>query len=99
MIDGMAKGKDGEIEVYVGYGFLGVTALWILILIFLRKRIRIAVQVMKSATRAIQDMPLMVLLPLPMTLCGVVFFFAWTISMLYITSMGKFKDIVAPDVL
>lgn len=99
MMDGMAKGKDGEIEVYVGYGFLGVTGIWFLILIFLRNRIRIAVQVMKSATRAIQDMPFMVLMPIPLTLCGVSFFIVWTLSMLYITSVGKFIDISTPAVL
>jgi len=97
--DGSSKGKEGEIEVYVGYGFFGATAIWLLILIFLRNRIRIAVQVMKSATRAITDMKAMLLVPLPLTFVGLAFFVAWIFSMLFITSVGKFKEIITPVVL
>jgi len=99
LMDGLSKGEEGAISTYTGYGFLGATALWLLILIFLRNRIRIAVQVMKSATRAITDMKAMLLVPIPMSLAGVVFVIGWIFSMLFLTSVGKFEEVETPRVL
>merc|ERR1719494_1736179 len=96
---GMKKGKAGELELYLGYVFLGATGIWLLILIFLRGRIRIAIQVMKSATRAITDMKSLLLTPIPMSLAGIAFLCGWIFAMLFITSVGKFEEMTTPDVL
>jgi len=99
LMDGIPKGEAAGLQVLVGYGFLGATILWFLILVFLRNRIRVAVQVIKSATRAITDMKTMLLVPLPLALVGLGFAIAWIFSMLFIRSVGKFTDLPTPAVL
>lgn len=81
--------NEAAIREYVSYGIFGFTAIFLLITIFARNRILIAIQVIKSAGRSIGDMPMMVFFPLGPLLVIISFFFAWVFASIYIFSAGE----------
>jgi len=81
--------SEAAVREYVAYGVFAFTAIFFFLIVFLRNRILIAIQVIKSAGRSIGDMPLMVFFPLGPLLCIVGFFFAWVWASIYIFSAGK----------
>jgi len=85
---------EQKIREYGAYAIFALTAIFFLIIIFARNRIRIAIQVIKSAGRSIGDMPMMVLFPLGPLIMVIGFFFAWVYAAIYIFSAGtaKFND-------
>ena len=80
---------DKDIRTYASYAIWGITGIFFVIIIFARNRIRIAIQVIKSAGRAIGDMPMMVFFPIWPLLATIGFFFAWVFGTIYIFSAGK----------
>merc|ERR1719445_240288 len=89
-----SEAKTREYVAYVAWGF---TAIFFLIIVFARKRIMIAIQVIKSAGRAVGDMPMMVLFPLG-PLSGIIgFFFAWCFASIYIFSAGEEVQSETPE--
>lgn len=81
--------NDKDIRTYGSYVIFGITFIFFVMIIFARNRIRIAIQVIKSAGRAIGDMPLMVFFPIWPLLATVGFFFAWVFGSIYIFSAGE----------
>lgn len=88
---------EAKLREYLGYTVWALTAIFGLIILFARDRIRIAIQVIKSAGRSIGDMPMMVFFPL-LPLCSIIgFFFAWLYAAIYIFSAGTKTSNSTPD--
>jgi len=91
--------SDNEIKMreYVAYAVWAFTAVFFCIIVYARKRILIAIQVIKSAGRAVSDMPMMVIFPLGPLSAIIGFFFAWCYASIYIFSAGEEIQIETPD--
>merc|ERR1712087_1008219 len=91
--------SDNEVKMreYVAYAVFAFTAIFFCIIVFARKRILIAIQVIKSAGRAVGDMPMMVLFPLGPLSAIIGFFFAWCYASIYIFSAGEEVQNDSPD--
>jgi hypothetical protein len=73
------------------FGLAGLTALYLLLLGCVRKKIHIAVGVMKEATRAVAALPLMLMVPL-VTLCLVLVVLAYgVVTALLLVSSGELQ--------
>ncbi|EKU22324.1 choline transporter-like protein 1-like protein, partial [Nannochloropsis gaditana CCMP526] len=72
--------SDREVWVAKGLGifFLVMCALWLCTLVFLRKRINLAVGLVREAARAVIDMPLIVLYPFLQAAGLVLFLVPWS---------------------
>jgi len=81
--------NESRARLWVGIGFWVATTIFLLIIVFARNRIRIAIEVIKSASRTFVDMPFMVVFPIPVIFGFVAFFFAWAYASIYIFSAGK----------
>lgn len=94
----LAGGDPDDVSTnqYISYAIWGVTAICFVIIIFARNRIKIAIEVIKSASRSLKDMPLMVLFPIWPLLFVVGFFMAWLYGSVYIYSNGSQTQIDAP---
>jgi len=89
--------RESSIREYVAYGLFGFTAIFFFLVIFLRKRILIAIQVIKSAGRSIGDMPMMAIFPLGPLVLLIGFFLAWLYTTIYIFSAGELVITETPD--
>jgi len=91
--------SDNEMKMreYVAYAVWAFTAVFFLIIVFARNRILIAIQVIKSAGRAVGDMPMMVIFPLGPLSAIIGFFFAWCYASIYIFSAGEETQSETPD--
>lgn len=87
--DANLSSNDKDIRTYASYAIFALTGIFFLIIIFARERIRIAIQVIKSAGRSIGDMPMMVFFPIGPLIITVGFFFAWVYAAIFIFSAGK----------
>ena len=92
--EGISVSPARRIQAYqvAGYIFIGLTSLFVLIILALSSRISIAVEVVKEGSRAISDMKFIVFLPLlPMLICGgyVVY---WIYGALFIFSISDKVD-------
>lgn len=83
---------DDEIKVatYSSYALYALGGLLVLLFLFMRKRIQLAMGCVKEASKAIMDMPLIVLFPVLQGLGFMVFMIAWTVYAVNIASMGEF---------
>ena len=82
---------------YFAYALFGVTALFALIIIALRKRIVLAVQVVKEASRAMSAMKAMLLFPLIPIAAFVMFAAGWLAIALYMYSVGSYAYVQTPN--
>eukprot|EP01084_Bolivina_argentea_P294529 506792_1 len=73
-INSNLSSNDEKIRLYGSYCIFALTTIFLLIIIFARNRIRIAIQVIKSAGRSIGDMPMMVFFPI-IPICFMIGFF------------------------
>jgi len=89
--------KEEEARLYAGIGFWVATTIFFLIIIFARKRIKIAIAVIKSASKTFADMPFMVLFPVPVIVLFCGFFFAWAYGAVFIFSAGEVAQKKSPD--
>jgi len=94
--DGLSD-NESKIREYVSYGIFGFTAIFFFLMIFLRNRILVAIQVIKSAGRSIGDMPMMVFFPIFPLLSIIGFFFAWVYVAIWIFSAGTVAYNDSPD--
>ncbi|CAM9112251.1 unnamed protein product [Discosporangium mesarthrocarpum] len=77
---------------YVFSGIAWVLAfLWTCFICFMRKRIELAIGVIKEAGRVITSMPLIVLWPLLQLVGFVLFMLVWAYYVAYTASLGEFK--------
>jgi hypothetical protein len=90
--DADADPDDAKVDKAIAGIAWGATFIFFVIIVFGRNRIRIAVEVIKSASRALGDMPLMVLFPIWPLLVTIGFFFAWLYGCLFIFSAGPEDD-------
>jgi choline transporter-like protein 2/4/5 len=87
-----ALGRPGNeaLALYYGSYVLFVLAvLWLVTILFLRKRILLAVACVKEASRAISALPLMTLFPVCQVLCLFAFTVVWGVYMAYLASSGE----------
>jgi len=91
------SGKEQDMRMYAGIAVGACTFIFFCIIVFMRNRIRIAIEVIKSAGRAFGDMPWMVLFPIGPILAAVAFFWAWAFAAIYIFSAGEVTMKDTPD--
>jgi hypothetical protein len=72
----------------VGWFVVVATAIFVIIVFALRKRIEIAIEVMKEASHALGDMPLLVFFPLVPFFIGLGYIAFWIVITLYIFSVS-----------
>ena len=89
--------SEEKYREYGSYIVFALTGIFFLIILFARNRIRIAIQVIKSAGRSIGDMPMMVFFPLIPLLIIIGFFFAWVYAAIYIFSAGETNSKDSPS--
>ena len=82
------ESDEQDYRKYASYVIFAITAIFFLVILFARNRIRIAIQVIKSAGRAIGDMPMMVFFPIGPIIVLIGFFLAWLYGTIYIFSAG-----------
>ena len=84
---------DDEIKVatYSSYALYAVGGLLVLLFLFMRKRIQLAMGCVKEASKAIMKMPLIILFPVLQALGFMLFMIAWTIYVANLASMGEFS--------
>ena len=70
---------------------IALSAIYICVIVVLRKRIMLAIGVVKQASRAMTKMPLIILLPLIQAVGITIFLVPWLIYMLYLASSGDVK--------
>lgn len=85
----LLNNAEKDIEKYISYAIFGITFICFLMIIFARNRIKIAIQVIKSAGRAIGDMPMIIFFPILPLIITIGFFFSWIYAAIYIFSAGK----------
>merc|ERR1719385_563597 len=84
--------KEQKLRLYAAVAIAACT-----IIVFARKRIMIAIEVIKSAGRAFGDMPFMVLFPIGPILAAIAFFWACVFAAVYIFSAGEVALKKTPD--
>ncbi|KAM3571813.1 hypothetical protein VYU27_006151 [Nannochloropsis oceanica] len=85
---------DREVWAAKGLGifFLILCVLWLCMLVFLRKRINLAIGLVKEAARAVISMPLMVLYPFLQAAGFLIFLVPWSFYSINVASMGHFES-------
>jgi hypothetical protein len=82
-------GNEATALFYGSYVLCGLAALWFVAILFLRKRILLAIACVKEASRAISTMPIMTIFPVLQVLCLVAFTVVWGIFMAHLASSGE----------
>eukprot|EP00585_Thalassiosira_rotula_P006890 CAMPEP_0196143382 /NCGR_PEP_ID=MMETSP0910-20130528/13213_1 /TAXON_ID=49265 /ORGANISM="Thalassiosira rotula, Strain GSO102" /LENGTH=659 /DNA_ID=CAMNT_0041404827 /DNA_START=380 /DNA_END=2359 /DNA_ORIENTATION=+ len=80
-----------NIATYSSYALYAVGGLLVLLFLFMRKRIQLAMGCVKEASKAILKMPLIIMFPVLQGLGFMVFMIAWTVYAVNIASMGEFS--------
>ncbi|GMH74283.1 hypothetical protein TrST_g7085 [Triparma strigata] len=86
--DGQHTDSEASMMLYVAYGFAGLGGLWFCIICCLRKRIVLAIGIVKEACKAVARMPIITVYPVFQVLGAVIFLVPWCIYMLYLASSG-----------
>jgi hypothetical protein len=81
---------------YSAYALLALTALFALVIFALRQRIRIAIQVIKEASRALSAIRSLVFFPLLPIACFGLFAAGWLTVALYLYSVGSNVEVETP---
>ena len=77
--------------LYMAYGLGACCALWLALICCIRKRIMLAIGIVKEAARSIAAMPIIVVFPIVQITALVIFVLPWFIYCLYLASAGKMK--------
>lgn len=88
-----SAGTNALAMLIAGYAAGGVTFVFFCVVVFLRKRIQIAIQVVKEASHAIRDMPGMQFFPFIPAIFAAVYVGYWVVEALFIFSVQTSKDI------
>jgi len=83
----------------VGIIVIVCTVISLLLVIFLRNRIRIAIEIYKEAGRAVEEMPSLTLFPLGPTFVGAGYFVFFIAVSLYIFSVKTSTDVATPSAI
>lgn len=85
--------SDTEVITMKVFSYIGIAAtiIYVCIILVLRKRIMLAIGIIKQASRAMTSMPLIVLLPVVQATLITMFIIVWMIYVLYLASSGETK--------
>ncbi|ETO30919.1 solute carrier family 44 protein member 2 [Reticulomyxa filosa] len=86
-----------KVQQTIGYAFATFTFIFTILIIFARNRIRIAVAVIRSASRAIGDMPLVVFFPIWPLVVLVGVFLGWIYAAVFIFSTSRLSEHTSPS--
>jgi len=86
-IERSSENIDLAIQI-ASYIFFGLAGIVLLLLIFLRKRIALAIGISKAAARSVVAVPLSVFFPLLQLLGWCTFMVPWSVYFLYLASIG-----------
>lgn len=91
-------GNEALALYYGSYALYGLAGLWLITIIYLRKRILLAISCVMEASRAMSAMPLMTLFPVLQVLCLFAFTMIWGVYMVYLASSGEISaSCLCPD--
>ena len=85
--------KNSEVQLMRVLAFIGfvLTVLYVCLLCVMRKRIQLALGIVKEASRALAAMPILTIMPVIQAAGIVVFLVPWTIYAVYLASSGDIK--------
>mmetsp|Transcript_33694 Transcript_33694/g.42428 ORF Transcript_33694/g.42428 Transcript_33694/m.42428 type:complete len:669 (+) Transcript_33694:184-2190(+) len=86
--DGIHSSTQSKGLLILSYILFAIAGLWFVLILFLRKRIQLALGVTKEAARAVASMKLLMVWPVIQTLGVLCFLIPWTIYALYLASSG-----------
>jgi choline transporter-like protein 2/4/5 len=90
---GVASGflteSQGTYMIYTSYVFFALNAIFLLVLLVLRKQILMAIGVVKESAEAIGDMKLIIFFPIWPVLCLLGYFCFWIVIALYLASVTE----------
>lgn len=87
--------SDSEVAAMRVFAYFGmaITILYFCLMVVLRKRIQLAIGIVKQAARALASMPTLTLLPVVQATVLVMFLVPWVIYVLYLASSGDINTI------
>jgi len=92
------KDEDTKLMQQIAGGVVGgLTLLFLIMIICLRDRIAIAIEVIKSAGRALADVPLLVLTPFAPQALAITFMMVWMLASAHMFSMAQSVDKDTPQ--
>ncbi|KAL7547692.1 hypothetical protein ACHAWF_010968, partial [Thalassiosira exigua] len=83
--------REIDVATYGSYALYALGGLLVLLFLFMRKRIQLAMGCVKETGRAILKMPLIILFPVLQGLGFCAFMIAWTVYAAHLASMGEFS--------
>uniref|UniRef100_A0A7S2Y2B5 Choline transporter-like protein n=1 Tax=Fibrocapsa japonica TaxID=94617 RepID=A0A7S2Y2B5_9STRA len=83
--------------LYFGYVLIAIGVLFFLFILCMRKRIKLAVGIVKEASKAISAMKIIVLFPVIQSLGVLCFLIPWVIYVVYLASSGEIVTIEMPN--
>ena len=86
---GTEEASQEQAYAILGWVMTGITVIYLLLLIILYRRIRIAVAVIKEATKCVAVMPLIMLFPILTVAVTLLLLFYWCYIGLYLVTMGE----------
>ena len=94
--------SESDALMYVSYVFFGFAGIWFLLICYLRRRIQLALAIVKEAAKAIQTMTLIIVFPVMQCAGFVVFMVIWMVYAVFLASLGDPRasglctDVTAP---
>ena len=92
--DGKAKYEVLTMQIFSYVGF-GVSFLFFCFVLVLRKRIQMAIGVIKETARALAAMPFLILMPIVQVIAMCIFLVPWFIYVIYLASSGTTVNVTA----
>jgi len=89
--DGLHTEGDVTLMKVASYVTLGVGGLFGCLLLVMRKRIQLALNILKEAARALAAMPLLIAMPVIQAICLCIFLLPWLVYCLYLASSGEMQ--------
>lgn len=91
--------SDAEVKLmrYLSYVGFAITALYLCLLLVMRKRIMLAIGIVKEAARAVAAMPILIFMPIFQAIGIVIFLVPWLIYVLFLASSGEMKVVTPND--
>lgn len=87
--NGVRPGNEAAVLFYASYVLFGLAALWLILILFMRKRIVLAISCVREAAKAIASMPVITIFPVVQVLGLIAFTVVWGIYMAYLASSGE----------
>lgn len=83
--------SNNEVNMMRGFAYFGMalTVLYVCVMVVLRKRIQLAIGIVKQACKALASMPAIILVPVIQSVGIMIFLVPWLVYVLYLASSGK----------